>query len=97
MTRGRKPTIPNLAQAVSEACRAILAKGKRPTQRNVRELLLKEYDAAPSYGDLGPPLKEWKTERQGGRAVQAVVRAYFNLDVERQKAFRDATGLIPKP
>jgi hypothetical protein len=97
MKRGRLPSIPNLPQAVSEACKAILAKGKRPTQRNVREWLLKQNDAAPSFTEIGPPLKDWKGERRGGRAVRAVCKAYLSLDAERQKAVRDVLGLISKP
>jgi uncharacterized protein Usg len=97
MKRGRLPSIPSLAQAVSEACKGILAKGKRPTNRSVRQWIHKENDSAPSFNEIAPLVKAWKAELRGGRAVRAVCEAYLSLDAERQKAVRDELHLIPKP
>ncbi len=96
MKRGRKPMFSNLDKAVDEACRAIIAQGKRPSTRNVRAWFLKRHPAAPNFTDLGPPVREWKARRRGGRAVEAVAQAYLRLDAEQQKAVRDAIGVIPK-
>lgn len=97
MKRGRKPIFSSVSKAVDAACQAIIARGKRPSTRSVREWILERHPVAPNFTDLGPPVREWKARRQGGRAVEAVIRAYLRLDAVQQKAVRDGIGVIPKP
>jgi hypothetical protein len=83
MKRGRKPTIKNLPQAVAEACKAITARGKRPSVVSVRTFLVKKQGSAPSFRELAPVLRDWKNERHDSKAV--VCRAYGSLDAEQQR------------
>lgn len=96
MKRGRKPAIHNLQTAVAEVCEAIVARGKRPSGLAVRNQLVKAYGAAPSFTTLAPLVRDWNTARRDSRAVEAVCRAYSELDAVQQKAVRDLLGLIPK-
>lgn len=89
MKRGRKPTIPNLKVAVEEVCKAISAKGKRPSMLAVRNQLVKQYGAAPSLTKIAPLVREWKTTRRDSKAVDAVCRAFTALGPEEQKAVRE--------
>lgn len=89
MKRGRKPAIPNLRAAVVEVCEAISAKGKRPSLLAVRNQLVKVHGAAPSFTKLSPLVQEWKTSRRDSKAVEAVCRAYAELDPVQQKAVRE--------
>ena len=89
MKRGKKQAIENLAEAVAEACKAISAKGQRPTARSVRAWLIREYGQGFSFTHLAPPVRDWKTARRDSKAVQAVCKAFAALDPEEQKAVRE--------
>lgn len=87
--RGRKPTIPNLKAAVEEVCKAISAKGRRPSMLAVRNQLVKQFGAAPSLTKIAPLVRDWKTGRHETMAVQAICRAYAKLDPVEKKAVRE--------
>ena len=89
MKRGRKPAIPNLKAAVEEVCKAISAKGKRPSMLAVRNQLVKLHGAAPSLTKIAPLVRNWKTTQRDSKAVEAVCRAFAALGPEEKKAVRE--------
>lgn len=89
MRRGKQQAIENLPEAVAEACKAIAAKGQRPTTRTVRAWLIREYDAGFSFTHLTPLVRVWKSSRRDSKAVEAVCKAFAKLDPEEQKAVRE--------
>jgi hypothetical protein len=97
MKRGRKSTVTNLPKEIDEACKEIIAQGKRPTGRSVREYLVAKHGAATSYTHIGPLVRAWKSNRSDTDAVMRVCRAYNALDPVQKKAVRDRLGLLRAP